>query len=69
LEALPERRRSIGWRNQMSHAQIRLENILTTLDTRPGEKPFPDGADLYESAEGRRGASVLDTVSLLKDAP
>ena len=67
LEALPEHQRSIGWHNQVAHARTRLTNILTTLDTSPGEKPFPDGPDLYQSAESRRGTSVLDTVTFLRD--
>ncbi|MBB5051025.1 hypothetical protein HNQ36_000979 [Afipia massiliensis] len=67
LEALPEHQRSAGWHNQIAHAQTRLSNILTAIDTRPGEKPFPEGPDLYQSAESRRGTSVLDTVTFLQD--
>ncbi|WP_370157535.1 hypothetical protein [Bradyrhizobium ottawaense] len=67
LEALPEHQRSVGWHNQIVHARTRLANILTTLDTSPGQKPFPDGPDLYRPAESRRGTSVLDTVTFLQD--
>ena len=67
LESLPEQQRSVGWRNQLVHARTRLVNILTVIETRPGEKPFPDGQDLYEPAESRRGTTVLDTVPLLQD--
>ena len=69
LEALPEHQRSLGWHNQIAHARIRLSNILTTLDAGPGEQPFPDGPDLYRSAEDRRGTSVLDTMTFLQDSP
>jgi hypothetical protein len=62
LDALPVDQRSIGWKNQLSHAQTRLENILKTLAARPREKPFPDGADLSEPAEKLLGTSVVDTV-------
>jgi hypothetical protein len=67
LEALPERQRSTGWRNQLTHARTRLANIMTAIDTRPGEKPFPEGQDLYRPAESRRGTTVLDTLTLLRD--
>lgn len=65
LEALPKQQRSVGWRNQLAHARARLANILTTIDTRPGERPFPNGPDLYQPAQNR--TSVLDTVTLLQD--
>jgi hypothetical protein len=64
LEALPEHQRSIGWQNQLAHARTRLANILITINTIPGKRPFPKGADLYQSAESQRGTSILDTVTL-----
>ncbi|WP_407112181.1 hypothetical protein [Bradyrhizobium sp. LMG 9283] len=67
LESLPEQQRSIGWRNQLVHARTRLTNIFAAIEARPGEKPFPDGPDLYEPADRRRGTTVLDTVTLLQD--
>jgi hypothetical protein len=69
LEALPEDQRSIGWHNQIAHARARFENILATLACRPGEKPFPDGPDLYRSAESLRDTTILDTVTSLQDDP
>lgn len=69
LNALPEEKRSIGWRNQIMHAQVRHSNILATLAARPGERPFSSGPDLYQSIESRCGTSVLDTSSLLRDPP
>ncbi|CAE6805762.1 hypothetical protein LMG22931_05623 [Paraburkholderia nemoris] len=47
---------SIGWKNQLDHAQKRLAGVRKLLTTPPGERPFPDGPDLSQPRE--RG--VLD---------
>ncbi|MHB9842124.1 hypothetical protein Q8F57_046010 [Paraburkholderia terrae] len=47
---------SIGWKNQLDHAEKRLDGIQKLLATPPGERPFPDGPDL--SLQRERG--VLD---------
>ncbi|WP_197388890.1 hypothetical protein [Ralstonia pseudosolanacearum] len=47
---------SIGWKNQLEHAEKRLAGIQKLLVTAPGEHPFPDGIDL--SLPPQRG--VLD---------
>ncbi|CAN7699452.1 hypothetical protein LJR029_003975 [Caballeronia sp. LjRoot29] len=47
---------SIGWRNQLDHAEKRLAGVRKLLTTPPGERPFPDGPDLSQPRE--RG--VLD---------
>jgi hypothetical protein len=47
---------SIGWQNQLDHAEKRLTGVQKLLATPAGERPFPDGVDL--SLPGQRG--VLD---------
>ncbi|MCA8161026.1 hypothetical protein [Burkholderia cepacia] len=47
---------SIGWKNQLDHAEKRLTGVQKLLATKPGEHPFPDGVDL--STPGTPG--VLD---------
>lgn len=47
---------SVGWKNQLEHAEKRLAGIQKLLATAPGEHPFPDGVDL--SLPRQRG--VLD---------
>jgi len=37
---------SIGWKNQLEHAEQRLAGVRTLLATTAGERPFPDGRDL-----------------------
>ena len=37
---------SIGWQNQLEHAEKRLDGVQKILATPPGERPFPDGVDL-----------------------
>ncbi|MDO9421066.1 MAG: hypothetical protein Q7T66_10415 [Herminiimonas sp.] len=37
---------SIGWRNQLQHAEERLSGVQKLLATSPGELVFPDGVDL-----------------------
>jgi len=47
---------SIGWQNQLDHAEKRLTGVQKLLATPAGERPFPDGVDL--SLHPERG--VLD---------
>lgn len=47
---------SIGWKNQLEHAEKRLAGVQKLLATPLGEHPFPDGVDL--SVPLQRG--VLD---------
>jgi hypothetical protein len=47
---------SIGWKNQLDHAEKRLAGVRKLLATPSGERPFPDGVDL--SLPRQRG--VLD---------
>ena len=47
---------SIGWQNQLDHAEKRLAGVQKLLATPAGERPFPDGVDL--SLPRQRG--VLD---------
>ncbi|CAE6884893.1 hypothetical protein R69927_04476 [Paraburkholderia domus] len=47
---------SIGWKNQLDHAEKRLAGVQKLLATPAGERPFPDGVDL--SLPRQRG--VLD---------
>jgi hypothetical protein len=37
---------SIGWKNQLQHAEERLAGVQRLLDTPGGERAFPDGVDL-----------------------
>ena len=37
---------SIGWKNQLQHAEERLAGVQRLLDTPDGERVFPDGLDL-----------------------
>lgn len=37
---------SIGWKNQLEHAEQRLTGVRKLLATPAGERPFPDGRDL-----------------------
>jgi hypothetical protein len=47
---------SIGWKNQLDHAEKRLASVQRLLATPSGKRPFPDGVDL--SLPRQRG--VLD---------
>ncbi|HKT97093.1 MAG TPA: hypothetical protein VJS30_11220 [Paraburkholderia sp.] len=47
---------SVGWKNQLEHAERRLAGVQKLLATPPGKHPFPDGIDL--SVPPQRG--VLD---------
>jgi len=47
---------SVGWKNQLEHAEKRLTGVQKLLATAPGEHPFPEGVDL--SLPPQRG--VLD---------
>jgi hypothetical protein len=40
---------SIGWKNQLQHAEERLAGVRRLLDTPNGERAFPDGVDLSVS--------------------
>jgi hypothetical protein len=42
---------SIGWKNQLDHAEKRLAGVQRLLTTPPGDRPFPDGTDLSQSRE------------------
>ncbi|MCO4856471.1 hypothetical protein MKD49_08260 [Herbaspirillum sp. WGmk3] len=47
LEAIRARpSSSLGWKNQLEHAETRLAGIQKLLATPPGQAPFPLGADL-----------------------
>lgn len=37
---------SVGWKNQLEHAETRLAGVQKLLTTPPGQSPFPDGLDL-----------------------
>lgn len=37
---------SIGWKNQLQHAEERLAGVQRLLETPDGERAFPDGVDL-----------------------
>jgi hypothetical protein len=57
IETIKERpSTSLGWKNQLNHAEERLVGVQKLLATAPGERVFPDGLDL--SAADRAG--VLD---------
>jgi len=60
IEATPESAKKIGWQNQLKHAMTRIGNIEKALSCNPGEHPFPDGLDLYRSADEQRGVSIMD---------
>ncbi|MBR7745149.1 hypothetical protein [Undibacterium baiyunense] len=40
---------SIGWKNQLEHANDRLAGVQKLLATSPGQRPFPNGEDLSQS--------------------
>jgi hypothetical protein len=37
---------SVGWKNQLAHAEVRLTGVRKLLETERGAQPFPDGPDL-----------------------
>jgi hypothetical protein len=37
---------SVGWKNQLAHAEVRLTGVRKLLATERGTQPFPDGPDL-----------------------
>lgn len=47
---------SLGWKNQLEHAEQRLTGVRKLLDTKPGELVFPDGVDLSAPST----ATILD---------
>lgn len=62
LTSLPEDRRTIGWRNQLSHARIRLENLVKALATDAGAQVFPEGKDLAQTIENKAGSTLIDSI-------
>ena len=47
LEAIRSRTSSsLGWKNQLAHAEVRLTGVRKLLATERGTQPFPDGPDL-----------------------
>jgi hypothetical protein len=50
---------SIGFDNQLAHAQVRLEGVRKLLATPPGQLVFPDGLDLSRDLQRPKGR-VLD---------
>jgi len=49
---------TIGYHNQIKHAEELIEGLDAALATKPGDKVFPNGKDLYE--DGRVQSSLLD---------
>lgn len=47
---------SLGWKNQLDHAEQRLTGVQKLLASTPGERVFPDGIDL----SAPRKSGVLD---------
>nr|RAW04107.1 hypothetical protein DBT41_09420 [Aerococcus urinae] len=60
INSVPEAKRGIGWKNQIRHAETRLKNIELALNTTFGEKPFPDGPDLFEATSEHVNQTVID---------
>lgn len=60
IETSPPESRNIGWQNQLTHAKSRLESLEKILTTTPGDTPFPNGKDLYQPIENKRGTTILD---------
>jgi hypothetical protein len=60
IKSTPADQRSLGWSNQLKHADVRLRNIRKALATRPGQRPFPDGPDLFRSIDDKVGRTILD---------
>lgn len=60
IKSTPADQRSLGWSNQLKHADVRLRNIRKALATRPGQRPFPDGPDLFRSLDDKVGRTILD---------
>jgi hypothetical protein len=58
IEATPPGR--AGRKNQLAHAQVRLDNIEKALATAPGARPFPDGPDLSVPFSAVMGSTVID---------
>lgn len=67
LEQTPEKRRNIGWANQLRHARVRYDNILKAIDTVPGQQVFPDGIDLSVTPKQQFGNTIIDTMKNLRD--
>lgn len=58
---------SVGRRNQIAHAQNRLDNIDKALATAPGDQPFPDGSDLSNPVDVIARATTVDRAPPLND--
>lgn len=58
IEGAPEG--SVGRRNQLAHANIRLANLDKAISTRAGKRVFPDGRDLSLTIDTVLGNTVLD---------
>lgn len=59
IERQPIDARSLGWENQLKHAQTRLDAVNRALDTKPGEKVSPNGDDRYDGGSPA-SATILD---------
>ena len=42
---------TIGWRNQLQHAEERLFGVQKLLTTKPGELAFPNGPDFSRATQ------------------
>lgn len=61
INRTPIESRNIGWQNQLDHAKTSLANLEKAISTAPGNNPFPDGSDLYQSVDAARGKTLMDS--------